>query len=195
MDKDSIEKMDSPTDPHRCQSASTQGQCDHKGVILNQEAYAAGTEPPNYGTFCMLHGGNKQIESSQANSLRQYRLTRWQSRLQEFSDSSILKSLREEIGILRILLEERLNFCKDTNDLILTSGPISDLVLKIERVVTSCHKLESRMGQHLDKAAVIQLAGRFVQVISSELADQPERIDSISSKLLDIIKEEQNEDF
>jgi len=143
----------------------------------------------------MLHGGNKQIQSAKESSLRQYRLTKWQGKLNRFVDTPIIKSLRDEIGILRILLEERLNQTNDVQDLILQSGPISDLVLKIEKVVTSCHKLEDRMGQHLDKAAVIQLAGRFVRVISDELSDQPDRVDAISHKLLEIIQEEKNEDF
>ena len=186
MDPNELEQMLSETDPHRCQGVDSKGQCTKRAVVLPD-----GT----YGTYCMLCGGNKQIESAKSQSLRQYRLTKWQIKLNRFVDTPIIKSLREEIGILRVLLEERLNFCDTAHDLILTSGPISDLVLKIERVVTSCHKLESRMGQHLDKAAVIQLAGRFVQVISEELAEQPEKIDAISSKLLEIIQEEQNEDF
>ena len=65
--------------------------------------------------------------------------------------------------------------------------------MKIERVITSCHKLEDRMGQHLDKAAILQLASRFVRVISEELADQPDKIDVISQKLLEIIQEDNNE--
>jgi len=184
MDSDLIEKIDTDTDPYRCQAVGRNGQCINRGVKL-----------PNgeYGTYCMVHGGNKQIEAAKAKAVRQYRLTQWQVRLTEFSDSSILKSLREEIGILRVILEERLNFCQDSADLIIASGPISDLVLKIERVVTSCHKLESRMGQHLDKADIIQLASRFIRVISEELEDYPDKIDMISNRLLEVISEEKEE--
>jgi hypothetical protein len=176
------ESIDSPTDPYRCQATGRRGQCSFRGIKLADGSY---------GTRCILHGGNKQVEAETAKSLKQYRLTKWQAKLDRFSESTIIKSLREEIGILRILLEERLNQTHDTPDLILQSGPISDLVLKIEKIVTSCHKLESRMGQHLDKAAVIQLASRFVAIISEELADQPNKIDSISNRLLEIIKEEE----
>lgn len=113
MDKTLIEEMDGPADPHRCQATMAHGQCQHKGVRISTQ------EPlgPNvflnfedqtcykHGTFCMLHGGNKQVEAAATASLRQYRLTKWQSRLVEFTDSSILKSLREEIGIYESYLK------------------------------------------------------------------------------------------
>ena len=186
MDKDKLEMMQSPNDPYRCQGTNSRGQCLYRGVKL---------ESGEYGKFCMLHGGNRAIMNEKAAALKNYRLTKWQAKLDRFSESSVIKSLREEIGILRVLLEERLERTTDVQDLLLQSGPISDLVMKIEKVVTSCHKLEDRMGQHLDKAAILQLASRFVRVISEELEDQPDKIDSISQQLLTIIQEGDNDEI
>ena len=186
MEKEEIERMEYPEDPERCQAIrARQGQCEFKGAKLPDGTRAA---------YCMLHGGNKSIEALQAGSLRQYRLGKWQAKLERFAESPLLKSLRDEIGILRILLEERLSFVNSPAELILVSGPISDLVMKVERVVTSCHKLEERMGHHLDKAAIIQLVGQITTIISVHLKNQPDLIDAISIDLLNLIQEEFKEE-
>ena len=57
-----------------------------------------------------------------------------------------------------MILEEVLNKCKDSKDLILKSSVISDLVVKVEKLVSSCHKMEGSMGQLLDKSAILQFA-------------------------------------
>ena len=177
-------RMDSPTDPNRCQATNARGQCEFKGILLPD-----GT----YGKNCILHGGNRQVDSQNLENLKNYRLTKWQAKVNRFSESNVIKSLREEIGILRVLLEERLNRIDNAADLVLQSAPISDLVMKVEKVVGSCHNLEAKMGQHLDKAAVLHLASRFVAVISEQLSDQPDKIDSISHELLNIIQEDMDE--
>lgn len=164
-------------DPNRCQAVNKQGQCLNKAVEL-----------PNggYGTQCLAHGGNKQQESDRQSSYRNYKLTKWHARLQRHSDSEHLKSLRDEIGILRILMEERLERCKDAHDLILQSGPISDLVMKIERTVTACHKLEGSMGQLLDKQAILQFANEVITVVTNNVTDE-QQIDLVAEGILQLI--------
>ena len=81
-------------------------------------------------------------------------------------------------------MEERLNKCSDATDLILQSGPISDLVMKIEKVVASCHKLEGQMGTLLDKQAILQFAQAVISIIASELEGQEAIIDAIATKIL-----------
>jgi len=120
----------------------------------------------------MMHGGNKAGEAKVKQSLRNYQLTRFNARLQQLGDSGEIKSLRDEIAILRMLMEERLNQCRDQMDLIYQSGPISDLVLKIEKVVTSCHKLELSTGSLLDKQAIMQFGSEMISLISTHITDE-----------------------
>lgn len=119
--------------------------------------------------------------------MRNYRLTKWQARLSEKADAEGLKSLRDEVGILRICLEERLEQCKEPMDLILHSGPISDMVMKIERVVSSCHKLEGSMGQLLDKQAILQFAQVIIGIIGEELAGQENKIATIADRIVESV--------
>jgi hypothetical protein len=115
---------------------------------------------------CPLHGANKQQAAQENRSKRQYRLAKFQQRVNEFADHDRLKYLNEEIGILRLLLEERLNACEDSHSMILQSGPITDLVVKIEKLVASCHKLESQLGGLLSKAQIKNIAANCMQAVA-----------------------------
>lgn len=157
--------------PDRCQAVHPKGQCRYKQV-----AGAA---------YCPMHGGNKGAESKNAKSLSNYRLSKWQLRVDEFAGHDKVKSLREEIGILRILLEETVNKCSDTVDLVLNSSKIADLVAKIEKLVVSCHRLESNLGLMLDKQAAMQLASEFVEIIGRHVKDE-EALSLISNDVGDL---------
>jgi len=159
-------------DPRRCQGVQKDGQC----------KYAA-MEGSN---FCPRHGGNKAIEAAEKESLRQYRVAKWQQRIGEFADDDKVKGLREEIGVLRLLLEETLNMCKDSTDLLLYSSRINDTVMKIEKLVTSCHRLESATGALLDKTQALHLAGVIVEIIGRHVTDQ-EAVDAISNEIVSAI--------
>jgi len=159
-----------PDDPRRCQGNDAHGQCRIQAV--------------EGGTHCPLHGGNGQLAKIQKAAVRDYRLGQWQARVEELGDSSQVKSLRAEIGLLRLLMEERVRKIEDATDLLLQSGPISDLVLKIEKVVTSCHKLEGSMGQLLDKQAVLQFANVVIGIIGEELVNQPEVVSRIADRII-----------
>lgn len=155
-----MENVKSVTDdsPNRCQAVTKAGQCH-------------GEKAPN-SNYCMMHGGNKGSEAAARQGLRNYQLTKFNARLQQLGDSGEIKSLRDEIAILRMIMEERLNQCKDTMDLIYQSGPISDLVLKIEKVVSSCHKLELSTGSLLDKQAIMQFGSELISIISHSIKDE-----------------------
>ncbi len=162
--------------PNRCQAVNVQGQCRNLGIELLNGGYTAN---------CLAHGGNKQRDSQKALSLRNYRVDKWRAKLQRLGNTPDIKNLRDEIGILRLLMEERLNKCADATDLILQSGPISDLVMKIEKVVASCHKLEGSMGMLLDKQAILQFAQTVIGIIAAELEGQEEVIDKIATRILE----------
>lgn len=155
-----MERAHSEDDRHRCQATNVQGQCRLRAVQLPTGDFAS---------YCAVHGGTSQQKAAERESLRNYQLDRWKAKLLSKTNSPDIKSLRDEIGILRVILEERLNKCEDAHDLILQSGPISDMVMKIDRVVNSCHKLEGAMGLLLDKSAILQFAQQVIQILSNHV--------------------------
>jgi len=152
-------RCERPDDPNRCQCVTGHGQC-----------YNLAIEGSRY---CGAHGGNKAQDVQTQKNLSGYRLAKYQNRLSEFSDSDKIKSLRDEIGILRILIEERFNYsCKTETDLLLHSGPLADLVMKVEKLVSSCDRIESKLGLMMDKTQVLQLATEIVEIIGNFVTDE-----------------------
>lgn len=176
-----IAKIDSEDQADRCQAVSSHGQC--------RNVAAEGS------TFCLAHGGNRAGQEADKNSLRNYALTKWQARLEQKKASPEIKGLRDEIGILRILLEDRLNQCISATDLMLHTSALSDLIMKIEKVVGSCHKLERNMGTVVDKQAILNFAGRIVQIVTMVLEDDPDKIDEIGNRILEEIGKIGEEDI
>ena len=144
--------------------------------------------------FCPLCGGiNVETLEEKANR-NNYRIAKWKTRLLEFSDNEHISSLREEVGLLRIMIEERMNICKDSTDLMFQSQSISDLIMKVEKVVTSCQRLENTLKTTLNKQGAIQLAQEFITIISNNIND-PETIEQISNELLLIISRGSEDSF
>lgn len=165
------ERIESPDDPDRCQGNSGNEQCNLKQVPGSN--------------FCAAHGGNKSVLAEKKAAANRYRLTKWQQRMQEFSGDSELKSTRDEIGILRILLEERLNLCQTSMDLILHSGPISDIILKIDKVVKNLHEIDKDFKNLLEKSDVIQIADRLINIVKEEVKN-PEEVERIQRRVIEV---------
>jgi len=170
-----------PDDPNRCQTVTIKGQCIWKGLKLSNGSYA-----PN----CEAHGGNKTQQSIDTQAIKNYQLGKWQARIDQKKAAPELKNLRDEIAILRMVLEEKLLSCNSATDLMLLGGSIADLILKIEKVVTSCHKLEQHMGMVVDKQAILNFAGKVIQIVTLTLEDTENGsalIDDIGNHILEAI--------
>jgi hypothetical protein len=154
----------------RCQRNTSKGQCPLEAL----EGHS----------YCIAHGGGIALAVEKREKIRNYRLTKFQDQIERHADSDNIKGLREEIGILRFMLEERLNQCVDNIDLMVQASSISDLVLKIDKLVCSCHKLEGSMGNLLDKQALITFSGVIIRIIGESLTGQESKINEIADKIL-----------
>jgi hypothetical protein len=155
--------------PLRCQGKTRAGQCPNKRAENSE--------------YCHVHGGHNGIKKQSKENLRNYNLAKFRLEVNQKADSQIVKSLREEIGILRLLLETYINKADSPHDLIMMSGPISDLVLKIEKLVSSCHRLESSLGHLLDKQAIVHFASIVINIISENIDDE-DKMSRISDGIL-----------
>ena len=125
--------------------------------------------------------------------LQMYRIAKYQERIKEFENHEHIKSLRSEIGILRMMLEEKFNSLNGTTDqesnhnLILAMPLIADHIIKIEKLVKSCNTIEMQLGQYLDKGTVIQIANEIVNVVDSYVEDETIK-EKISDEIIQIIE-------
>ena len=164
----SIQKILRDDDPRRCQGMSRGNQCDNKAV-------------PG-ANYCEIHTGALVMKAQDEKQKFMYNLRKFKQRFSDFTTNPAIKGLREEIGVLRMLLEVQINKCTDESELLLHSTSISGLVMSIEKLVASCHKLEINLGQLLDKSKAIQLADELIQIITSEIKDE-DRIRSIAAQI------------
>lgn len=174
---ENIERV-AENDPNRCQGVTAFGQCQAKAI-------------PGL-RFCTMHAARGR-EVQKENVHRNYLLGKWQAKVEQKKCSPDLKNLRDEIAILRMLLEERLQQCESPTDLLLHGSAISDLTLKIKAMVESCHKLEEKMGNVLDRQQILDFASRIITILGNELSGQDTILDKISNKILVAIGELGNE--
>ena len=147
--------------PNRCQGNDRAGQC---------RVYAMRDSDGNFvSKFCARHGGHNGLTAAKKQAKYAMNLGKWQDRVGELAGSSSIKSLRQEIGVMRMMLESRLSRVKTEVDLEQAIGPIGEMILKIEKLVVSCQKIEEKMGATLDKSAVLSIATQILEVISTVL--------------------------
>ena len=172
MTKYDIEKT-YEDDPNRCQGVNIQGQCNNKAL--------------NGSKFCPVHGGNIGAAKEEAKSLSTYRLAKYQVRLNEMAQHDKLKNLKDEIGILRILMEEMFSRCDTDITLIQHTPQLADLAMKIGKLVETCTKLDRILSQYISKNDAVQLGMEIVGVIADEISDV-DTLDTISQKIVEIIE-------
>lgn len=131
--------------------------------------------PPVYEKRCEIH------MTSNGRVLRNYKLKFAETRINELTDSPVLKSLREEISIMRLMLETTLNRCSDETDLLVAQGRIGDLVSRIEKAVSTCDRIEKNSNLTLDKTVVINIAQQMIDIIAKHVKD-PDILDAIANE-------------
>jgi len=168
-----MQRITDPDQPNRCQGITAHGQCQ---MVAEEN-----------GNFCIMHGGNRSNASAANKELKNYRLTKFKQRAEELSNSSTLASLTDEVAILRIMIEEKVNRCADASELLLSSGPLSDLVIKCSVLVEKCQRLESKLNNLLDRTRVTQFAQICVEIISNYVQDND--MDQVSEEILKALGE------
>ena len=153
-----IKRIDSDDDPERCQvTIATSGQCRNKAVPGS--------------TYCAVHGGNKAAEAQAKQKVRGYLVGKWRQKLDHHADNDNIKDLREDIGVMRMLVENILNLCSTENDLLMYSSKIADLVTRIEKLVSSCQRLEVQLGGMLDKNSALRLGQEIALMLTVLIMD------------------------
>lgn len=142
-----LERVSNPADPRRCQANNGFGQCNFVALPNN--------------SYCLMHSSKKTSNYNISSVL--------QKRVQEKANSKKLTDLSEELAILRVLLEEKLNTIHGLNDLILHSGELSEIIVKIEKLTVSLVKIQESQKTYLDKSRVVQFAEELITLFSEHV--------------------------
>jgi hypothetical protein len=109
-----------------------------------------------------------------------------------FADSGQIKSLSEEVALLRALLQERLTLIDNSSLAVAATDGINNIVKSIERLEMRSFELEQKSNRLLPKATLFKLADQIVALLLSELKSVPNSehvIDSIATKLAKLIED------
>jgi len=174
MKQAKLEQVKYDADPRRCQSTNKYGQCRNVAVPGSK--------------FCTYHGGK-------TNTLKYYKLTETglQATTERNNAISEIKSLRDEIQIARALVERRLNVIQSNADLLSACSQVNTMLLTIEKLVSSAHKLEVSLGHLLSRTAIVNLTEKIIDILVEELSEIDgfeEIIDRISDKMLETLAQE-----
>lgn len=166
-------------DPERCQAVTPLGQCINKASEGNK--------------FCPKHKPQrKEINMP----LRNYRLAKAEMKegAERHASSTELKSLREEIALIRTMAERRLNMIDSNADFMTACGQVNTLFLTLEKLINTCHRMEVNVGELLSKAALVEVAKEIGAILNEELAGvdhYEEIIDRIMEKIVASISEQE----
>lgn len=177
-----------PDDPNRCQGVGTNGQCPFKAVGTRVD----GASPWVGSAYCPRHGANAQEQIKVKESHRIYLSALWKDRIGAQADNPKVKSLREEMGILRMMVNEKLDSMQDRTQLLLHCGQVTEMVREIGKLAKTAHHIEKDMGQLLDKTQaeawvqeLLGIIGQFVDdgdvlvALSEEMVSSLERRTSV----------------
>jgi len=176
-----MQRVTDLSDPRRCQGKAPDGQCRNLSVTGSD--------------YCEVHGGRDMTE---VNEKRGFMLAKAEDkiRLASVSDSlEPVKELHDTISLTHMLIERRWNLIKNDADLIMGCAPLNQLIQTMEKLVNSCHKIETNLGELLARHAVLSLAKEMVEIVIDELEgieDYETIIDRITSRLIDTIRKADN---
>jgi len=169
----------------QCEYVTTRGQC-VKSAISGSK-------------FCQDHSAK-----SAATMINQYRIA---CKLlgdapERHANADELKSLRGEIAILRSALERRLNIIESDAELIAAMPTLKDFALALDKLATSCHNMDVKLGNLLDKQALMSLAQRMIKIIEEAMrpfADRKasneeidEAVEAVGQAIVEAIAEQEN---
>jgi hypothetical protein len=137
--------------------------------------------------YCIAHGGIRDADKAAEEAKKIYLASQWQREIGIFSQDPQLKSLTREIGVLRLLLTKIIGNCQTENDLLLRSSTISEMVMKIDKLVGSCDRLDKSMGKMVNKQQLTEF-GQVVIVLVAKYLPNPELLRVFADEMTEAIK-------
>lgn len=155
-----------PHSPERCKANNAHGQC--------QFRKRPGSD------YCISHTAGRNKADKQA--VHDFRLGQYQERVDQFAGSRKVNTLKGEVGILRLLLEQILSQCTNPNAFLSYSEKITNLVNITNKTLTVSHALEEKTGLVLSRDKVLLICDRIITIIAEHITDTDD-LEVIANKI------------
>lgn len=164
----SVERVGS-NHPEVCQGNTGNGPCQYKREEGSQ--------------FCGLHGGAASSNARKTRELNNYKLSGLLAeRANRIGDSSHIKSLADEIAMMRALLEATYSSIHSTQELLLYSDKLEKTAKLIGDLVEKWQKLQERNKELLGREDVLRIFDRILEEIIGQIGDNPDVIRVLADK-------------
>lgn len=141
-------------DPNRCKADASEGQCTFLAV--------PGEE------YCSIHCRSQNLDIEKKN-LYDFQLTQVGHRIKEFKNHPDSKKLTTELGLIRLLLEQTVNQCEKSYDLVVKVPEIMALVEKIRIVQQANIGIEQKLGDLLSIEQVTEISQLLYDVVTKHI--------------------------
>jgi hypothetical protein len=118
------------------------------------------------------------------------------------ANSDKIKSLVGEIAVLRAMLERRLNSIDNDAEFMSMGVSIKDMALAIDKLVNSWHTMDVKLGNLLNKQALMKLAQDIIGIIEENVrpladnhpttADVDNAVEAIADAIVKSIAQQEN---
>lgn len=166
------ERVPYPDHPNRCQALrGDQGQCINMSV--------EGSE------YCPAHGGNRGAAKLREAERKLYEANKYLN-IANKRDNNALLTLTTEVAALKSLIEARLKLIHDDHSFVMHSQVVGDLIMKSEKLVSSCVRLQEKLGNMMSAEQALQFADDVQNAIREEVKDVS-IIERIQARIADLI--------
>lgn len=147
-----------PDHPRVCQGNAGSGPCCYEAM--------------DGALFCGLHGGGPAGAGQIRRELKNYKLNAlYGDRVKEFGNSPGIKSLTDEIALLRVSLEVIFNSIKSENEMLLYVDKIEKLTKGIQGLLETLQKLQEKNKELLGRDTVIAIFDALMEKICERVHD------------------------
>jgi len=162
----------------RCKHTGTRRQCQFQAI--------------EGSVYCAKH-------SNEADRVKGYKLQdpELRARFEELGREDSLDTIKQEVLLLRILIEDRLNFCKNAAERTTALQGVTSALATIDKLVNSLCRLQRVSSLTLDKPALSRLSTRIIEILLENLGDLPDRdeiVDRVAAEIAQAIVDARNED-
>ena len=142
--------------------------------------------------FCQKH-------SKESDRVRSYQLSspELRARFSHHADSDSIETVRDEVILLRSLINDRLNLARNEAERIVAFREIHPAIATLNKLVESLCKLEKSTHLVLGKEALNRLGDEIVNILIEELSlvdGYTDIVDRVAGRIATVISEARNKD-
>lgn len=172
--------MREPTVPERAEGD------DPRCEAVNVQGATCPYKPVPGSMYCSHHGGraHELAKVERQKSLYSFHQTQYLQQIEAIESNPRSRSLRDEIGLTRIILQRIIDTCESDNDYILRSGEIQSVIKTLESLMKTAFVLDKETKELMTRDEAKQLAAKLLSTLATCVKNYQQREDQRSKVII-----------